>query len=349
LRTSPKAALRPLEIPLCVLLFFFRGKSFTVTCKAVMMFIIASTTDKPLATLLIDHAGADLIIHSQDSHQFRVPKTYLVNSSPVLSELIQRTFDSPRAEDDGAPLPVLRLPERGIILHNLLTFIFPVTPVVPPAPEETLELLSVAQKYQMEIVLALIRERIVHYHPLPTGLEPALRIYSLAQTCGLRPEALQAARIIASYPMTIEDFDNIFNVIPGSHLHELWKYHEQIRLVLKSDLKGFIVSRHGARRILTKTYCSKLYGGNYYLPGWLCEYVESIGKSPGLLHLVEFSLAMTSGSHHRRKGDEERDCNCASESIPSQTIRDFWVALESVINGSFKKVNMVVVQSWLGC
>jgi len=295
------------------------------------MMFIASTTDEPLVTLLVDHAGADLIIHSQDSHQFRVPKTYLVDISPVLSKLIERTLDSPMAENDKAPLPLLRLPERGIILHNLLTFILPVTPVLPPAPEETLELLSVAQKYQMDAVLAYIRDRIVHYHPLPTDLKPVLRIYLLAQTYGLRPEALQAARIIRNYPMTIEGLDNMIKVMPCSHIYALWKFHEESRLVLASDLKKFKASHAGRKMKTTKCCCCPGF------PHWLSKYMESIVKSPRLFHFANFSLAMTSSSE------------CGTSSIPSQTIRDFWAALESVIDGSFKKVNMVVVQSWLGC
>ena len=301
-----------------------------------MMFIIASTTDKPLATLLIDHAGADLIIHSQDSHQFRVPKTYLVDNSPVLSKLIERTLDSPMAEDDKVPLPLLRLPERGIVLHNIFTYILPVPPAVPSAPEETLELLSVAQKYQMCGVLAYIRDRIAQFNPLPTDLEPALRIYSLAQTYGLRPEALQAARIIRNYPMTIEGLDNMIKVMPCSHIYALWKFHEESRLVLASDLKEFSASRAGG--IMRNVYCTDPYRPRDLLPDWLCKYIESIGKSPGLFDLVEFSLAMASGSHHGKGGES---CSCAS--IPSQTIRDFWVALESIIKGSFKKVNMVII------
>jgi hypothetical protein len=63
------------------------------------MFIIsheaASTTDRPLANLLFDFPGADIILCSHDSYHLQVPKTYIFNSSPVLGELIRTTLNSP--------------------------------------------------------------------------------------------------------------------------------------------------------------------------------------------------------------------------------------------------------------
>jgi hypothetical protein len=60
---------------------------------------------------------------------------------------------------------------------------------------------------------------------MPTCLGPALHIYALAQKYGLRLEALQTARTILNYPMTIEDFDDKLDIISGASLYELWKYH----------------------------------------------------------------------------------------------------------------------------
>ncbi len=298
-----------------------------------MIFIASraiTDSDEPHATLLIDHTGADLTICSQEFHHLRVPKTYLVDSSPILGKLIQETLD--RAANNGPPsLPVLQLLDRGKILHNLFTFVLPVTPVVPSTLEETMELLSVAQKYQMDFILSSVRERIAQHHPLPTGLEPALRMYSLARTYDLRPESLQAARIIGNYPMTIDDFDNMFNVIPCSHIYELWKYHEKVRVLLASGLRKFRESR--ASGIL-----EELCYSSCRLPDWFNKYTMSIGKSPDRFHLTEFSLVMAKGIK-----DDFRAYNYGS--ITSQTIRDLWEALASVVNGSFEKVNVVDVQS----
>jgi hypothetical protein len=171
--------------------------STTVTHEA------ASTTDEPPNILLFDYPGADIILCSQGPYHFRVPKIYIINSSPVLLELIRSVLD---ARNDESSLPVVQLPESGEIIHCLLTFIFPVTPLLPSTPEEIMELLSVAQKYQMETAMTDIRGTIARQNSesLSTGLESALRIYFLAQKYGLRPEMLQTARTILKYPVTIE-------------------------------------------------------------------------------------------------------------------------------------------------
>ncbi len=184
----------------------------------------SSTADEPFANIPFDYPGADIILLSQDSHHFQVPKTFITNNSPVLGELIQRTLGSLGDTDSGVSLPVVQLPDSGQILHYLLTFIFPVNPVIPSTHEEIMELLSVAQKYQMGTVLTHIRGSIARLNPMPTRLEPALRVYSLAQKYGLRPEALQTARNILQHPMTVRNFDNMLDFMPGASLYELLKF-----------------------------------------------------------------------------------------------------------------------------
>jgi hypothetical protein len=77
-----------------------------------------------------------------------VPKTPVVNGSHILGGLIQRNSASSDSTD-AESLPVVPLPESGEILRCLLTFIFLVVPRMASTHEETMELLSVAQKYQM--------------------------------------------------------------------------------------------------------------------------------------------------------------------------------------------------------
>jgi hypothetical protein len=154
---------------------------------------------------------------------------------------------------------VVQLPERGEIIQILLTFIFYVTPLMPPTHEDAMELLFVAQKYQMEVALTHIRGSIARQNPLPTHPVPALRIYALAQKYGLRPEALQTARTILKLSMTIEDFDNKLDIVPGASLYELWKYHERVRAILASDISQFRES--GARPTMTVLRCTQLSGG----------------------------------------------------------------------------------------
>ena len=299
------------------------------------------TTDEPIANLLFDHPGADIILRSQDSYHFRVPKSFIINSSPILGEEIRKHLYSSGATNAEVSLSAVPLPESGKILHCLLTFIFFVTPIIPSTHEETMELLSVAQRYQMETALIHIRGTVARQNPLPTQLEPALRIYVLAQKYGLRQEALQSARTILNYPMTIEEFDAKLDIMPGAFLYELWKYYKEVRAILASDLTEFRES--GARGTLTGLRCAELSASQ--IPRWLDQYIDSIGKSLNLFDTAELSIVM---ARHTKNNSKSRNCECAS--IRSQTIRDFWTALASVIHGSFEKVSveLVVVPSYQG-
>jgi hypothetical protein len=299
----------------------------------------SSTTDHHLVISLFDHPGADIVLRSQDSRHIQVPKIYIVNCSPVLGELIRKASDSPSNTNAGVSLPVIQLPESGEILHCLLTFIFPVTPRIPSTLEEIMELLSAAQKYQMGTALAHIRASVAQRNLLPTRLEPALRIYALAQKYGLRQEALQTARTIFKYPMTIEDFDNKLDIMPGASLYELWKYHERFRAVFASDLAEFMES--GARGTITGLRCAELSSSK--IPLWLDWYMESMATTPHLFDFAELYIAM---AHHFKDKSKKSRCKCAS--IPGQTIRQFWEALVSVVHGSFEKVIVVDMQSCLG-
>jgi hypothetical protein len=294
----------------------------------------SSTTDRRFVTSLFDHPGADIVLRSQDSHHIQVPKIYIVNSSPVLGELIRNSPSNANA----LSLPVVQLPESGEILHCLLTFIFPVTPCIPSTLEGIMELLSVAQKYQMGTALAHIRASVAQQNLLPTRLDPALRIYALAQKYGLREEALQTARTISKYPMTIEDFDNKLDIMPGASLYELWEYHEWVWAILASDLTEFRES--GARGTMTGLRCTNLSSSQ--IPSWVDQYIVSIGNAPNLFDPLELNIAMTRHIRIWLKGG----CECGS--ISSQTIHEFWESLVSVVHDCFKKVSVVDVPSCLG-
>ena len=293
----------------------------------------ASTTDESLANLFFDYPGADVILCSQDSDYLRVPKIFIIQNSPVLNELVRRTLESLGDTSAEASLPVVQLPESGKILRYLLTFILPVFPTIPPNHEETMELLSVAQKYQMDTVLVHIRGSIARQNPLPTHLEPALRIYALAQEYGLRPEAFRSARTIMKHSMTIGDLGDKLNIVPGASLYELWKYYERVRTILALDLAEFRVSR--ARGTLTGLRCTKLSSSQ--IPSWVDQYIVSMGKAPNLFDPLELNIAMT---RHIKNGGNG-GCECGS--ISNQTIREFWEALESVVNGCFEKVVSVML------
>ena len=290
------------------------------------------TRDDPHENLLFDYAGGvDIILCSRDGCQFQVPKTFIISNSPNLGEFIQNALDSPGDTNPEVSLPMVELPERSEILHCLLTFIFPVTPLLPSTPEEIMELLYVARKYQMLMALSHIRGSIARQNSLPTSLEPALHIYALAQKYGLLPEALQIARTIFNYPMIIEAFENMLDILPGPPLYELWKYHERVQAILALDLTEFRKSR--ARGTITGLRCTELSPSQ--TPMWLDQYIESIGKNLNVFDYAELSMALA--CHARMKANES-SCLCAS--IHKQVLRSFWGALSSVVHDSFQKVTM---------
>jgi hypothetical protein len=298
--------------------------------------VAASTTVKPLEIVLFDYHAADIVLRSRDCYHFRVPTTTIIDNSLILGRVIQKTLDSPGDANPQTPLPVVQLPESGEILRCLLTFVFPVTPVLPSTPEETMELLSVAQKYEMEIALTHIRGSIGRQNSLPTlRLESALHVYALAQKYGLLPEALQAARaIFLKQSMTIEDFENNFDAMPCTSLYELWKYHERVQAIIVSDLTDFRMYR--AYGTIAGLRCTELTSSQ--IPSWLDLYIESVGKSPNLFDYGGLIVAM---ARHTKEKANEPGCECAS--ISSHSIGEFWEALASEVDGSFKKVRVVHV------
>ncbi|KAH9166753.1 hypothetical protein EDB89DRAFT_2128264 [Lactarius sanguifluus] len=161
-------------------------------------------------TLHFDFPGSDIVLCSYDSHDFRVLKLYIVICSPVLRELIKRVSNSPDLPhgEKQETLPVVELPESKETLYSLLTFIFPVAPILPSTTEKIMELLAVAQKYQMDSVMTHIRGALTRLDPPFLRPETALHVYFLAQQHELRQEVIQAARITLRLSMTIEDLED---------------------------------------------------------------------------------------------------------------------------------------------
>ena len=197
-------------------------------------------------TLHFNYPGSDIVLRSRDSYNFPLPKLNLVICSPVLRnhiESVSNTSDFPDGEErlgEAPSLPVVEIPENKETLYRLLTFIFPVTPTLPPTAEKIMELLAVAQKYEMDSVVSHIRGTISLQNPPFLRLETAFHIYFLAQQYGLYREAVQAARVTLRFPMTIEGLgDKLdFSGMTGVYLHELWKYHQQVRSELQHQQKN---------------------------------------------------------------------------------------------------------------
>ncbi|KAF8472253.1 hypothetical protein DFH94DRAFT_193338 [Russula ochroleuca] len=250
--------------------------------------------------LLFDYPEADVILRSRDSYEFRVLKLYIVNSSPILGEKLLLS-PNPHPEPTASAIPVesnvegtaanvpcvVQLPVDGAILLSLLTYVFPVPPILPSTTEHVMELLSVAQMYKMDVVLTHIRMHIAQQEPPFIREETAFLIYSLSQKYGLRTEALQAARCTLSFSsLTIEDLseEKKLDLMPGAFLHELWKYHQRVRSNLTSDLEEFRNSN--VLTLLENLSCSQL--ANSGLPVWLDSYISDQS-------ILEIVVRMTHG------------------------------------------------------
>jgi hypothetical protein len=294
-----------------------------------------------LDNLLFDYPGADVILRSCDSYEFRVLKSYIFHSSPVLGE---RTLAAESPQSGAAIitdttitlLPVTLLPDSGAILFSLLTYIFPVQPILPSIVEQVMELLSAAEKYKMNSVLTHIRNHIAQQHPPFVREENSLYIYSLAQKHGLRHEMLQAAQPTLNLPtLTIESLDEELKTMPGVFLHELWKYHQGVRANLKYDLNLFSARR--AHAIFELPCCTARNPNRPPSMGrssWLDQYISSIGRSPSCFDLSTFHMALTGHIQSRRGG-----CH-ACATIPSKAILEFWAALSAVYHHSITKVRL---------
>ena len=298
----------------------------------------APSTEK--LRVVFDYPDADIIVRSSDDLDFGVQKVFLVKSSPVLDGFIQAASNH---SDDGppvgvgTPLPIVRLPERRAILHSLFTFLLSVDPVLPPTLEETMELLSVAQKYRMSHILVHIRGSISLKDPPLINENNALHVYSLAQKYGLHRETAQAARITLKYTLTIENLEGKLDIMPGIHLHKLWKYHRRVQDNLVADVDGFRESC--ARNVLKGLNCVVLTASK--IPQWIDDYTISVAYRPSLFDLTEFQTALARHvSTVASNGVEKDGCSFCAYSLPRQTINDFWMALTTFVHANMEKVSI---------
>ncbi|KAH9024486.1 hypothetical protein EDB83DRAFT_2527196 [Lactarius deliciosus] len=282
--------------------------------------------------ILFDDPDADVVLLSGDSQTFRVLKLFIIRSSTVLGKLIQAASKSGAANSAsaGTRLPEVQLSDSSAILSCLLTFIFPVPSVLPSSLDEKMELLSVAQKYEMSSVMDHIRGSLSQQDPPFIHRENAFLTYSLAQKYGLRREAIQAARFTLKFTLTIEKFED---VMPGAYLHELWQYHQRVQAWLKFDLPSYDVGT-----VLSAFKCSSHQYGTGP-PNWVRSYIMSIANNPSLFDPIEFQMVLmrhTTGTVSNVVGKSVAGCSFCTQ-IPVETMRSFWTTLTDVVHLTIEK------------
>lgn len=273
---------------------------------------------------LFDDPEADVVLLSRDGQKFRVVKHYIIRSSTVLSDLIRAASDTSgtaTVASNEERLPEVQLYVSSTILSSLLTFIFPILPVLPSTLEETMELLSVAQQYEMSSALSHIRGSLA-LRDLPfIRPENAFLAYSVAQRYGLRKEAAQAARLTLKFNLTIESLEGGLMDIPGPYLHELWKFHKRVRDDLWLDLSApTFVSTFNPT--LTALKCTQ--------DTWVLNYVHSIIRNPSLFDPIEFQMTLVQHTSGTSILPASGCLSCAK--IPVEKIRTFWMALTTVVH-----------------
>jgi len=287
---------------------------------------------------LINDPDADITLRSSDDLDFRVQKLFIIKSSPILNRIIQAASDHGKVAPPGdrEHPPVVQIPERGATLYNLFTFLLPMTPVLPSTVEETMELLSVTQKYEMSHVLVHIRGSISLNDPPLINKNNALRVYSLAQKYRLRQEMVQAARITLKSTLTIESLEGKLDVMPGDHLYELWRYHQRVKDNLMADVDRFRDS--DALSALRSLDCLVLSSD---IPKWIDDYIVSVASDPSLFDLTEFQTALARHVSNRGGNGMVKDGCSYCAYIPGQEIDEFWMALTTFVHANMEMVSII--------
>ncbi|KAH9174350.1 hypothetical protein EDB89DRAFT_1952399 [Lactarius sanguifluus] len=282
---------------------------------------------------LLDSLGTDAILRSGDSCEVRVPQLYIAKLSPVLGALFHDASNSTVHANTDALLPTVQLSESGATLIRLINLIFPFSITLPPtsAIEETMELLSAAQKYEMSSVLAHIRFCLAQRDPPFIRKDNAFRAYSLAQKYGLRQEAVKSAKLTLELSLTLRDLEGRFDIMPGAYLHELWTFHEIFRKYAVSDVRDFEVS--SASSMLKGLKCTSR--GPFGIPSWLDCYIVSAICTFFPRDFIEYQKVWV-------RHVEDTRCPYCGEISP-EVIRTIWTDIDTVFRGIVKKAEVGLI------
>ena len=110
---------------------------------------------------------------------------------------------------------------------SLISFLYPITPVIPDSYPKVFALLAVCQKYEMESVQYYIRAVIkVRTFPVPVKAD-GFSAYAIASGLGLVSEAEDAARLTLGQPMTFESLGEGLRSFKGRALCDLIRYRSK--------------------------------------------------------------------------------------------------------------------------
>jgi BTB/POZ domain len=181
---------------------------------------------------------ADVIIQSSDHVNFRVHKLILASS-----QFFKDMFSLPQPPDAGEfvdGLPVAHLPEDAELIRALITILYPIPSQIPVSYDDTLALLGLAKKYDMDGVGSAIRAELC-YKKLPVLVGPqAFRAYAIASNHRLIPEMDSAARRTLDFPMTFKYLGEQLELFKGWALGDLACFRRLCRDNLVSCFESFL-------------------------------------------------------------------------------------------------------------
>ncbi len=216
---------------------------------------------------------ADIIVRSSDQVTFPVRKSVLAMSSPFFKDMLSLPQPPDGEVVDG--LPVVQLPEDADVLKSLISFIYPIYPILPYSYDKVFALLAACQKYDIDSIQSYIRSEVKRRPYLePSGTE-VFRAYALANSMALRPEIESMARLTLNYPMTFEFLGEGLRWFEGPALGRLIRYRRRCRDSLVSRLNSFfkVPSRHQIWRLCLESGNRRV--GDEGPPDWLSDFFSS--------------------------------------------------------------------------
>ncbi|EIM87824.1 uncharacterized protein STEHIDRAFT_155192 [Stereum hirsutum FP-91666 SS1] len=194
-----------------------------------------------------DDNNADLVLRSSDSVDFPVHQAFLIKSSSFFKTILSlpQPFVSapngtarPSTHHRGS-LPVIPVVEKGSVIHVLLSYLLPITPVLPDSLDDAMDFVNAAYKYEMEVVVVRARNILRRFLTVDTSL----RIYAFAHRLELRDEMLAAARQSLRLPLPSDHPEHDDTRFPcGSALLDLWNYRKTYIKSLEERLDSCIVA-----------------------------------------------------------------------------------------------------------
>lgn len=201
--------------------------------------VMVAGPDSRVAGFPFDKLTANVILRSCDKTTFLVHSAILAEASPVFSDLFSLPGPSQSSDTsakneviDGRP--VVDVTEDSETLDTLLRFCYSSVPDPQLATLETVQsTLEGARKYQLEVALRSICQRLLDFAPE----EPA-RVYAIACLFHLKTEALGAAKLHLGQEMLPKMCPELARISVIEH-HNLLEYHQRCQVVAAEMTKNF--------------------------------------------------------------------------------------------------------------